>query len=142
VPQGTVLHITADHGMVDVAPHDRIDVDEIPELRAGVALLGGEPRARHVYAETGAAPDVLAAWREVLGARAWVASREEAVSAGWFGEVAEQMADRIGDVVAAPAGPWAMVATRTEPRESALIGMHGSLTTADQLVPQLVFADL
>ena len=142
VPQGTVLHITADHGMVDVAPHDRIDVDEIPELRAGVALLGGEPRARHVYAEPGAAPDVLAAWREILGARAWVASREEAVSAGWFGEVAEQMADRIGDVVAAPAGPWAMVATRTEPRESALIGMHGSLTTADQLVPQLVFADL
>jgi len=137
-----VLHITADHGMVDVAPHDRIDVDEIPELRAGVALLGGEPRARHVYAETGAAPDVLAAWREVLGARAWVASREEAVSAGWFGEVAGQMAARIGDVVAAPAGPWAVVATRTEPRESALIGMHGSLTTADQLVPQLVFADL
>jgi hypothetical protein len=142
LPQGTVLHVTADHGMVDVLPHDRIDVDELPELRAGVALLGGEPRARHVYAEPGAAPDVLAAWREVLGARAWVLSRDEAISDGWFGEVASRMADRIGDVVAAPAGPWAMVATRAEPRESALIGMHGSMTTADQLVPHLVLADL
>jgi hypothetical protein len=33
------------------------------------------------------------------------------------------------------------VATRTEPHESALIGMHGSLTTADQLVPHLVLAE-
>jgi hypothetical protein len=142
LPQGTTLHVTADHGMVDVSPHDRIDADELPELRAGVALLGGEPRARHVYAEPGAAPDVLAAWRETLGARAWVASRDEAVSAGWFGEVAGPMADRIGDVVAAPAGSWAVVATRTEPRESALIGMHGSLAASDQLVPQLMLADL
>jgi hypothetical protein len=142
LPQGTVLHVTADHGMVDVSPRDRIDVDAVPELRDGVAQLGGEPRARHVYAEPGAAPDVLAAWREVLGARAWVASREEAISAGWFGEVAGHLAARIGDVVAAPAGAWAVVATRTEPRDSALIGMHGSLTSADQLVPQLVLVDL
>ena len=84
---------------------------------------------------------MLAAWRETLGARAWVASRDEAIGAGWFGEVAEHLMPRIGDVVAAPAGPWAMVATRTEPHESALIGMHGSLTTADQLVPHLVVAE-
>jgi hypothetical protein len=141
LPQGTVLHVTADHGMVDVSPQDRIDVDELPELRAGVALLGGEPRARHIYAEPGAAPDVLAAWRETLRDRAWVASRDEAIAAGWFGEVAAHLTARIGDVVAAPAGSWAVVATRAEPRESALIGMHGSLTPSDQLVPQLVFAE-
>jgi hypothetical protein len=141
LPQGTVLHVTADHGMVDVSPQDRIDVDSTPELREGVALLGGEPRARHVYARPGAAADVLAAWREILGARAWVASRDEAITAGWFGEVAEHLMPRIGDVVAAPAGPWAMVATRAEPHESALIGMHGSLTRADQLVPHLVLAE-
>jgi len=40
--------------------------------------------------------------------------RDEAIAAGWFGEVAEHLAARIGDVVAAPAGPWAMVATRAE----------------------------
>jgi hypothetical protein len=141
LPQGTALHVTADHGMVDVPPQDRIDVDATPELRQGVAQLGGEPRARHIYAEPGAAPDVLATWREILGTRAWVVPREEAIAAGWFGEVAEHLAARIGDVVAAPAGPWAIVATRAEPHESALVGMHGSLTTADQLVPHLVLAE-
>ena len=49
LPSDTTLYITADHGMVDVSAEDRIDVDNLPDLRAGVSLLGGEPRARHVY---------------------------------------------------------------------------------------------
>jgi hypothetical protein len=137
LPPGTALYVTADHGMVDVPEQDRVDADELPALRAGVALLGGEPRARHVYTEPGAAGDVLATWREILGPRAWVASRDEAIADGWFGPVAPAMAPRIGDVIMAPAGPSAVVATQAEPRESALVGMHGSLTSADQLVPLL-----
>jgi Type I phosphodiesterase / nucleotide pyrophosphatase len=140
LPPGTALYVTADHGMVDVPDQDRVDADELPALRDGVALLGGEPRARHVYTEPGAAGDVLAAWREILGPRAWVASRDEAIADGWFGPVAPEMAPRIGDVIVAPAGPSAVVATQAEPRESALVGMHGSLTSADQLVPLLALS--
>jgi hypothetical protein len=138
LPDGSLLYVTADHGMVDVGTDERIDVDDTPALLEGVALLGGEPRARHVYAEPGAAADVLAAWREILGERAYVVSRDEAVADGWFGEVRPEMEPRIGDVVAAPAGTAAIVATKTEPRESALIGMHGSLTHDEQLVPLLM----
>jgi Type I phosphodiesterase / nucleotide pyrophosphatase len=137
LPRGTVLHVTADHGMTDVAASDRIDVDAEPRLREGVALLGGEPRARHVYCQPGAAEDVLAAWREVLGDRAWVVTREQAIADGWFGPVNPAFSARIGDVIAAPCGPSAIVATKAEPRESALAGMHGSLTQSDQLVPLL-----
>jgi len=143
LPYGSVLYVTADHGMVNVGPDDRIDADEEDSpLRDGVALLGGEARARHVYARPGAADDVLATWREVLGERAWVMSREEAIKDGLFGPVdapvSEAMAARIGDVVAASAGTWAVVATKAEPLESSLVGMHGSLTSAEQLVPMLV----
>jgi Type I phosphodiesterase / nucleotide pyrophosphatase len=137
VPPGTALHITGDHGMADIPPQHRVDADAVPELRAGVALLGGEPRARHVYAEPGAAADVLAAWREVLGPAAWVVSRPEAIESNWFGPVDPRVLARIGDVIAAPVGPAAVVATVAEPRESALIGMHGSLTESDQKVPLL-----
>ena len=137
LPAGTALYVTADHGMVDVPPSARIDADALPGLRDGVAQLGGEARARHVYAAPGAAADVLAAWRELLGDRAWVVSRDEAIEAGWFGPVADWCRERIGDVVAAASGVAGVVATRAEPRESALVGMHGSLTPADQLVPLL-----
>ena len=139
LPAGTALYVTADHGMVDVPPDLRTDADEVAELRSGVALLGGEGRARHVYAVPGAAGDVLATWRAVLGDGAWVVSRTEAVDAGWFGPVDSRSAGRIGDVVAAARGRWAVVATQAEPRESALVGMHGSLTPAEQRVPLLSY---
>jgi len=139
LPSGAIMYVTADHGMVDISPEDKFDVDARPELRSGLALLGGEPRARHLYARRGAAADILAAWREVLGDRAWILSRAEAISEGWFGPVDAAMISRIGDVVAAATGALALVATKAEPRESALFGMHGSLTAAEQLVPALAY---
>lgn len=140
LPPDSMLYITADHGMVDVSEEAKIDFDTTPELSAGVRLLGGDTRARHVYAEPGAAGDVLARWQEVLGDHAWVLPRDEAVREGWFGPVDEALAGRIGDVVAAAAGNAAIVATEAEPLESSLIGVHGSLTPAEQLVPLLSFA--
>ena len=137
LPAGTALYVTADHGMVDVPASERFDADEVPALRDGVALLAGEGRARHVYAEPGAAADVLARWQATLGDSAWVVSRDEAVGEGWFGSVAARAEARIGDVVAAMRGRSAVVATQAEPRESALVGMHGSLTPAEQRVPLL-----
>jgi hypothetical protein len=140
LPPRGALYVTADHGMIDI-PFDeesRIDFDDDWELRAGVALLGGEGRARHVYAVPGAAADVLAVWGEVVGDRMWVASREEAVAAGWFGPKPEaRMLGRIGDVVAVARDDMAIVATRSEPGESKMIGLHGSLVAVEQLVPLL-----
>jgi len=139
LPRGTVLHVTADHGMVDVPLQERTDADQLPQLRDGVAVLGGEPRARHVYAKPGAERDVLAIWQETLASSAWVVGKDEAIRAGWFGPVDSRVADRIGDVVAAARGSSAVVATVAEPRESALIGMHGSLAPSDQRVPLLTY---
>ncbi|CAM5605145.1 alkaline phosphatase family protein [Streptomyces avidinii] len=142
LPPRTALYVTADHGMVDI-PFDedsRVDYDDDWELGAGVALLGGEGRARHVYAVPGAEADVLTVWREVLGDRFWIASREEALELGWFGapgECDERVLGRIGDVVAAAQADVAITASRNEPNESALTGMHGSMTAAEQLVPLL-----
>ncbi|MER7552868.1 MULTISPECIES: alkaline phosphatase family protein [Streptomyces] len=140
LPPRSALYITADHGMIDI-PFDeqsRIDFDEDWELRAGVALLGGEGRARHVYAVPGAQADVLAVWREVLGEQFWVASRDEAIAAGWFGPtIDERVYGRIGDVVAAAHDDVIITASVNEPHESAMAGVHGSLTPVEQLVPLL-----
>ncbi|MGW5328647.1 alkaline phosphatase family protein [Streptomyces sp. NPDC004014] len=140
LPPRSALYVTADHGMVDV-PFDeehRIDFDEDWELGAGVALLGGEGRARHVYAVPGAEADVLTVWREVLGEQFWVASRDEAIEAGWFGpRVDERVYARLGDVIAAAHDDVLVIDSRREPKESALVGNHGSMTPAEQLVPLL-----
>lgn len=138
LPPRSVLYVTADHGMIDIAPEDRIDFDEDWELRAGVSLLGGEGRARHVYAVDGAAADVFTVWSEVLGEQMWVATRDQAIAEGWFGpQVDERVYQRIGDVVAAARDDMAVIASRREPGESSMIGLHGSMTPVEQLVPLL-----
>jgi hypothetical protein len=91
-----------------------------------------------VHAEPGAAADVLDRWRGVLGERAWVASREEAVASGIFGAVDDALGARIGDVVALARGTWAMTAGRRDPGPSRLVAYHGSLTATELAIPLLL----
>lgn len=138
LPADGLLVVTADHGMVTVAEQDRVDFDTEPALQAGVHLLGGEPRARHVYTDDGAAGDVRQAWQELLGERAVVVAREEAIAAGWFGPgVAAHVRPRIGDLVVAARETTAVIRSQAERRLSRFTGQHGSLTADEQLVPLL-----
>jgi hypothetical protein len=130
--------VIADHGMIDADEASRVDVDAHPELRDGVALLGGEARFRHLYCSGGAVSSVVDTWRSFLGDRATVMSRDEAFEAGWFGSVAAAVRPRIGDVVVASRGTTAVLSSRDFPYEARLVGMHGSLTPAEMLVPVLV----
>ena len=139
LPSGGLLAIVADHGMVAAGEDVAVDIDECAALLDGVAAIGGEPRARHIYIEDGSAEAVLAAWRETLTDRAWVVSRDEAIAAGWFGgPVRDDIRMRIGDIVAAARGTATMVRRTVEPLESSLVGHHGSLTSAEQRIPLLL----
>ncbi|TQK27234.1 alkaline phosphatase family protein [Arthrobacter sp. SLBN-53] len=139
LPAGSALIVTADHGMVQVA--DPVDFDSTAVLQTGVRTLGGEPRARHVYTEPGAADDVAATWRETLGSDFTVLTRSEVTGAGWFGpNVRADVAPRIGDVVVVSDTDRAVIRSGAEPLQSNLLGHHGSLTPAEMLVPLYTFA--
>ncbi|MCK1803816.1 alkaline phosphatase family protein [Brevibacterium sp. R8603A2] len=138
LPADAELLITADHGMVDV-PHDsRIDLAETPELRAGVRAIGGEPRAVHVYAQPGAAAEVRAAYRSVLGERALVLTRDDAIGRGFFGPVRPVNRARIGDlVVVCDAGVGIIDSEHDSPAALALLGHHGGITERELEIPLL-----
>lgn len=138
LPRHTRLVVVADHGMVDSPADRRIDVDDHPELRDGLALLGGEARFRHLYCQRGAVDDVVATWRAVLGERAEVMTRETAIGRGWFGEVAPLVLPRLGDVVVACRSDHAVLSTLDFPYEAMLVGLHGSLTEDEMLIPLVV----
>lgn len=138
LPASVRLVVVADHGMVDADPGQAVDVDELPELRSGVALLGGEARFRHLYCTGGAVDEVRAIWAEVLGERAVVRTRDEAMAEGWFGELDGTVRPRLGDVMVACRGQATVLETRVFPYEARMIGMHGSLTSAEMLIPILV----
>jgi hypothetical protein len=136
LPADAALHVTADHGMLDVPFAQRVDVAAEPELARGVRHLGGEARCPQVYCEPGQQGEVLARWRERLDGLACVLPRDEAVAAGWFGPVEAHVLPRIGDVVAPCRPGAAVVDTATQrPELLRLVGLHGSLTPEESLVP-------
>ncbi len=135
LPADTCLLVTGDHGMINIPASSRLTLEDQPRL-AGHSDVGGEPRFRHVYGDDPRA--LAAAWRTVLGERASVLRREEAIDAGWFGPLVTGLsAARIGDVVAAMTEDFAVMTRRT-PGEFGLVGMHGSLTPAEMEVPLLM----
>ena len=138
LPPEVRLVVVADHGMVDSTPETHIDIDQTPALRAGVTLLGGEARFRHVYCHSGAVEDVAATWREVLHGRASVFTREEATARGWFGPVSSSVSRRLGDVVVAAHDNWALMSSVDFAYEMTLVGLHGSLTPREMNIPILV----
>jgi len=138
LPRDATLHVTADHGMVDVAFADRLDVAHEPDLAAGVRHVGGEPRCPQLYCEPGQVDQVRAAWAARLAGRAEVVTRVQAVAAGWFGAVAAHVTARIGDVVVVCGPETAVVdSRRARPEVLRLVGLHGSLTPQESLVPLL-----
>jgi Type I phosphodiesterase / nucleotide pyrophosphatase len=135
-PQVTVI-VTGDHGMVDIPLEQRIVAEDDPALIAGVTALAGEARFRQLYVDQESARRVADRWRARLGELAWVRTRDEAIDEGWFATIDDQLRERWGHVLVALRGDWAVM-TSAFPREYTLIGMHGSLTPAEMLVPLLV----
>lgn len=132
VPKGTVVLMVADHGMVDVATN--VDMST-SGLLAGVDLVGGEPRALHLYCQDGEA--VAQRWRSLTDAV--VALRSQAIAAGLFGPVAPHVTQMIGDVVVLATGNTIYTNSQTMSRQALqLKGHHGSLTSAEVTVPLIV----
>ncbi|NTV39073.1 MAG: alkaline phosphatase family protein [Demequinaceae bacterium] len=138
----TLMVVTADHGMVDVTGAPRWDVAKDERLSRDVELIAGEPRALHVHLTEGA--DAAAAaqrWQEVLGEQGVALTQAEAEDSRIFGRISDDVRTRIGDVVVAMAGRSTVVDSRTQsPQSMALIGVHGSLTPEELMVPLLIAA--
>ncbi|MBT2500978.1 alkaline phosphatase family protein [Curtobacterium sp. ISL-83] len=129
--------VTADHGVLDVPEDANIAMD--PELLVDVIGVAGDPRCRQLTVAPGTdVPALVEAWRARTGKRAFVASRDEAVAAGWFGTVTDEVLPRIGDVIVVARGAWAFNDDRAlTPRDvpKRMIGQHGAMTDDETLVP-------
>ena len=138
LPAETRLVVVADHGMVDSPSEDRTDVDQHPELRDGLLLFGGEARFRHLYCRNGAVDDVCQAWASFFGPAADVMNRDQAIARGWFGDVIPSVYPRLGDVVVAMRGTHSVFSSVDFAYEMTLVGLHGSLTPDEMVIPILV----
>jgi predicted AlkP superfamily pyrophosphatase or phosphodiesterase len=134
LPRDAVLVVTSDHGQVDVG--DNV-VPLAKDVLDRVTLLSGEGRFRWLHARPGQHDALADAARRCHGDQAWVRTLQEAVDDGWFGgELTTDGTSRLGDVVIAARDSVAFL-DPGDTGEIHLRSRHGSLTSAEMLVPLL-----
>jgi hypothetical protein len=134
LPPEAALLVTADHGGVEVGD----DWHDLTPLGGLVHGCSGEGRFRWLSGARGGTEELAAAARSEFGRLSWVMTREELVDGGWFGPgpVPAIHRGRLGDVALLPHASVGFV-DPAMPGERRLVGAHGSLTSAEMLVPLL-----
>jgi len=129
MPAGTRIWLTSDHGMVNVG--EKIVIGQGNPLLNNIAVIAGEPRARHLYLNDdhdspAARSNVANEWQEYLGQRADVFTREEAISNGLFGaQVSADAIDRMGEVIAIAKADVVLIDPERADKEGSMVGHHG-----------------
>lgn len=136
LPPKVAMMIIADHGQVEV-PDDNV-IRLASQVTGYCAMQSGEGRFRWLHARPGRARALYEAAVEHHGGNAWVLTRDEMVAAGWLGPVVRDAArSRLGDVALVARDEVAFF----DPHDTGpykLVGRHGSVTSAEMLVPLLV----
>jgi hypothetical protein len=109
------------------------------DLLKNVTLIGGEPRARHIYIKEGAESETISQWQEQLAGKAQVLSKESAISSGLFGEVVSQDSrERMGDLIAIAQNDLILIDPDRIREESSMVGHHGGVTKTEVEIPLLL----
>ncbi|MGK0740505.1 alkaline phosphatase family protein [Leucobacter sp. Z1108] len=136
LPGDVGVVVTADHGMIDVPEHRRLELGVDSEEFSGVSEVGGEPRMRSLYLHVGTDPESVAERvGAALGKLAWVGTRGEAIAANWFGPMAAGVAERLGEVIVAARGQVCFTLPGDSPETRAMVGQHGGLSSEERGVP-------
>ena len=134
LPRGTAVVAISDHGLVDCSGGMvKIDRSVLDCSQAE----SGEARFRWLHARPGRGRDLYEAAVDSHGQQAWVRTASEIIDEGWLGPVVTDASrSRLGDVALVARDRWAF--GHPDDGGSKIIGRHGSLTSAEMLVPLLV----
>lgn len=134
LPSGTNLFVTADHGMVNV--DEKFVLGKENDLLTDVTLIGGEPRARHLYVREGSASDVKTRYETAFRDRADVYTKDS-IAGLIGGDVSLDSHERLGDLIVVPKGGLILIDPAREAQEGKMIGHHGGTTKVEVEIPLL-----
>lgn len=133
LPAGTAFYLSADHGMINSENYCVLGLDN--DLMQDVDLVGGEPRARHIYVREGSVMDVAARYRAHFGEKADIFIKDSAEKL--FGKATQHALDRMGDIVAVPRDNLLLIDPERVKQEKSMIGHHGGTTQKEVEIPLL-----
>ncbi len=135
--KGTLVLLTADHGMIATQKSATYDLRNHPELTRLLHILPtGENRLMYLFIRPGQTENVCRYIEHTWPDQFTFLDPSEAVAKGLFGpgKTHPRLADRLGDLIVAARDDaylwWA-------DKENPLIGRHGGLSAEEMIVPLL-----
>ncbi len=136
LPAQTRIWVTADHGMINRGEYCVLGKDN--NLLTNITLLGGEPRARHLYLKPDSELETIDQWQSYFGEKIVIFSKESAIKEGLFGPtVTADSFERAGDLIAIAQGDLVLIEPEYEKQQIAMVGHHGGITAAEKEIPLL-----
>lgn len=135
--QGTLVLLTADHGMIATEKSANYDLRNHPHLSHMLHILPtGENRLMYLFIRPGQAEQVRTYFEQTWPGQFSFIDPVEAIAKGLFGpgNPHSRLADRLGDLIVAAHNDaylwWA-------DKENPLVGRHGGLSAEEMIVPLL-----
>ncbi len=138
---GTILLVTADHGLVDVPPECRVDLRSVPGFYEALAMLpSGDARQVHCFVRSAHARTFAARIRRSLGHACYCVPGAEILQSGLFGPGRPHpaLASRTGDFVLLARDQYAFASPLPDERVDFLAANHGGMSADEMLVPLYV----
>ncbi len=138
---GTMVVVTADHGMIDVSDADHIDLDDHPDLAETLALpLCGERRAAYCYVRLDRREAFEQYVTAELGEHAEVWPSRELIDNGYFGtgDPHPRLRERVGDYTLIMKQRFVIKDWLPGEPRHVQIGVHGGTSDAEMYVPLIV----
>jgi hypothetical protein len=139
--RGALLVVTSDHGFIDVPARLRLRLDAFGAIAECLdrPLCGG-PRTPFAYVKEEKQERFAAIVERSLGTHFVAVPSGELVEAGWFGPDAPdpRLRSRIGTHVLLPKTDAYLADLLPGEKRSALIGVHGGMSSAECRVPLIV----
>jgi hypothetical protein len=135
----TLLIATADHGFIDSAPEESLELPSSLASQLRFPLCG---ERRVAYCHTLNSNQFMEQARQWLGERADVRPSRELVDEGWFGPGAPHpsFAERIGDVALVMRGNYTVKDWTPGEARDLHLGNHGGTSHSEMMIPLITEA--
>lgn len=136
--EGTLLLLTADHGMTQTPPERAVRLADHPALARMLRRPpGGEPRAVYLHVRPGQAESLRAYIADHLSDRFLLLETERALAAGLFGPngASAPIREELGQMLLVALDDTRLIFQK---EVAPLYGQHGGLSPEEMLVPLLM----
>jgi predicted AlkP superfamily pyrophosphatase or phosphodiesterase len=136
LPKDCGLIVTADHGMMDSQPEQRIYIDDYVEQGGLLEWFGGDTRVAYLYLKDKSAAGSMIERLQGQASLYQAVLTEDAIAANWFGAVGEMAAQRLPEVMLLARSNLTLFhSVYSKKRSIEMTAHHGGLSSAELRVP-------